>query len=133
MPRDRAEPPRELRWFLQLRQRFECEQECLLGDILGSVPATQRLLGDQRHRAPETPHEFIEALYVPEKGRDNKLLIGYLGKVAAAHHLFVRSCTIESRASETDRYGAPAFYKAKTNFSAARAVNRRAFGSPRIK
>jgi len=64
--RNRAEPAGELRRVLQLRQRLEGQQECLLRHVARRFPRAERLLRDDEHRAAEAPHQFVERLQVAE-------------------------------------------------------------------
>lgn len=86
VPGDGAQPGRELRRLLQLRQRLEGDQKRLLRHVLRTLPPAQRLLRDQSHRAPEPAHELIEGLEVAEQCGKHDLGVAELGKAAGSAH-----------------------------------------------
>ncbi len=92
VPRDRTQPAREPGRLLQLRQRFEGQQECLLRDVLGGRPRPEDLFGDQSHRAAEPAHEFIERFQVTEQCGEDERLVADMRVVAFAHHRSPCSC-----------------------------------------
>lgn len=91
VPRDGAEPTRELRPILQLRQRFEREEKGLLRHVPRLLLRAECLLRNHDDRAAEAPHQFVECFEVPEEGAKHQLVVIHFRIPRVSHRLFNRS------------------------------------------
>lgn len=87
MPRDGAQPACKLRRMLQLRQRLEGQQKCLLRDIFRRWTGTQHLFRDQRDGDTETPNQLIERLQIAQQREDDQLFVNHMRKSVLFHRI----------------------------------------------
>ena len=79
MASDGADPTAEAGRLLQLRQGLERQQKRLLRQILRGFPRTERLHGDDDHRAPIAGHQFVERPEIAHQGVQDQLLVADMG------------------------------------------------------
>jgi hypothetical protein len=74
---DGAQPPGELGWLTQLRQRLERQQKRLLGHVVGQMPANrpERLRGYECHGGPEPAHDLVKGGQITHERGQHKRLV----------------------------------------------------------
>lgn len=83
------EPAGEFRRMLQLGQRLERQQKCLLRHVFRRAARSQNRFGNQRHAAAEPPHQRVEGVQVAQQRQHNQLFRQNLRIGFCRHSAFI--------------------------------------------
>ena len=103
MARNGAEPARELRRVLQLRQPAKREQERLLRHIFGPVLRTERLPRYQQHGGAKPVNQFIAGFPAAQSRHFDDFAIAQIVKSVLRRHAAGSSCLKETAGAAKDR------------------------------